>query len=61
VTVLFFASAALRFRVRQRAMDNAIFITLAYAITGLAIGGLILATWARARAVARQLQRHDAA
>ena len=36
-------------------MDASLFVMLAYAVTGLAIGLLCLATWARARAVRRHL------
>ena len=36
-------------------MDDSVFITLAYALTGLLLGGLCLASWLRASAVNRQL------
>jgi hypothetical protein len=36
-------------------MDNSLFITLAYSLTGLLLALLCLTTWLRARAVARAI------
>lgn len=42
-------------------MDVSVFITLSYLAAVLLLGGLVLASWLRARAVRRQLQQHQGA